>query len=75
MPQHCNWVELLQCAGLEIMVQVVEWGCIFEMNVDGVVVEQVVPHNILVEPACCSALGLAGQAFGVALMEQEVTVE
>ena len=38
MPQPCNWVELFQCAGLEMEVRVVEWGCIFEMDVDGVVV-------------------------------------
>ena len=42
MPQLCNWVELFQCAGLEMVVWVVEWGCIFEMDVDGVVVGQVV---------------------------------
>ena len=42
MPQHCNWVELFQCVGLEMVVRVVEWGCIFEMDVDGVVVGQVV---------------------------------
>ena len=28
--------------GLEMVVQVVEWECIFEMDVDGVVVRQVV---------------------------------
>ena len=38
VPQHCNWVELLQGVGLEMVVQVVEWECIFEMDVDGVVV-------------------------------------
>ena len=38
MHQLCNWVKLLQWAGLEMVVRVVEWGCIFEMDVDGVVV-------------------------------------
>ena len=42
MCQHCNWVELLQCAGLEMVVWVFEWVCIFEMDVDGVVAGQVV---------------------------------
>ena len=42
VPQLCNWVELFQCAGLEMVVRVVEWGCIFEVDVDGVVVGQVV---------------------------------
>lgn len=36
--QRCKWAELLQCVGLEMVVQVVEWECIFEMDVDGVVV-------------------------------------
>ena len=40
MPQLCNWVELFQCAGLEMAVRVAEWRCIFEMDVDGVVVGQ-----------------------------------
>ena len=38
VPQHCKWDKLLQCVGSEMMVQVVEWECIFEMDVDGVVV-------------------------------------
>ena len=38
VPQHYKWSELLQCVGLEMVVQVVEWECIFEMDVDGVVV-------------------------------------
>ena len=38
MPQLCNGVELLQCVDLEMVVWVAEWGCIFEMDVDGVVV-------------------------------------
>ena len=42
MPQHYNWVELLQCVGLEMVIWVVEWGCIFEMDVNGVVIGQVV---------------------------------
>ena len=40
MPQLCNWVELFQCVGLEMVVRVVEWRCIFEMDVDGFVVGQ-----------------------------------
>ena len=40
MSQHCNCVELLQWTGLEMVVWVAEWGCIFEMDVDGVVVGQ-----------------------------------
>ena len=38
VPQHCKWVELLQCVGLEVVVQVVEWEWIFEMDVVRVVV-------------------------------------
>ena len=45
MPQLCNWVEIFQCAGLEMVVQVAEWGCIFEMDADGVLVGQVVEEN------------------------------
>ena len=45
MPQLCNWVELLQCAGLKMVVWVAEWGCIFEMDVDGVVVGQVMEEK------------------------------
>ena len=37
VPQHCKWVEILQCVGLEMVGQVVEWECIFEMDVDGVI--------------------------------------
>ena len=37
VPQHCKWVELLHCVGLEMVVHVVEWEWIFEMDV--VVVE------------------------------------
>ena len=33
-----------------------------------------VPHYTLVEPVCCSGLNLVGQAFGVSLVEQKVTV-
>jgi len=36
VPQHCKWVELLQCVGMEMVVQVVEWEWIFEMDVVGV---------------------------------------
>ena len=39
VPQHCKWAKLLQCVGLEMVVHVVGWECIFEMDVDGVVVE------------------------------------
>ena len=38
VPQHCKWVALLQCMGLEMVVQVVEWEWVFEMDVVGVVV-------------------------------------
>ena len=38
VPQHCKWAEVLQCVSLEIVVQVVEWECIFDMDVVGVVV-------------------------------------
>ena len=38
MPQHCKWAELLPCVGLEMVVQVVEWEWIFEMDVPKVVV-------------------------------------
>ena len=58
MPQLCNWVELFQCAGLEMVVWVVKWGCIFEMDVDGVVVGQVVSHCILAKTACYLGSGL-----------------
>ena len=37
VPLHCKWVEILQCVGLEMVVQVVEWERIFDMDVDGVV--------------------------------------
>ena len=40
MPQLCNWIELLHCMVLGMVVQVVEWGCIFEMDADWVVVGQ-----------------------------------
>ena len=38
VPQHCKWVESLHCLGLEIVVHIVEWEWIFEMDVVGVVV-------------------------------------
>ena len=38
VPQQCKWVELLPCVGLEMVVEVVEWEWIFEMDVVGVVV-------------------------------------
>jgi len=38
VPQHSKWDELLHYLGLEIVVHVVEWECIFEMDVVGVVV-------------------------------------
>ena len=39
VPQHCRWDEILHCVGLEMVVQVVEWGWIYEMDVVEVVVE------------------------------------
>ena len=36
--QHCKWTELLPCVGFEMVVQVVEWECIVEMDMVGVVV-------------------------------------
>ena len=33
VPQHCKWVEILHGVGLEMVVQVVEWGWIYEMDV------------------------------------------
>ena len=38
VPQHCKWTELLLCLGSEMVVQVVEWEWIFEMDLVGVVV-------------------------------------
>ena len=38
VPQHCKWAKLLQCVGLEMVVQVVDLECIIEMDADGVVV-------------------------------------
>lgn len=40
MPQLCACVELLQCVGLEMVVRVVEWGCMIAMVVDEQVVEE-----------------------------------
>jgi len=37
VPQYCEWDEL-HCVGLEMVVWVVEWEWIFEMDVVGVVV-------------------------------------
>ena len=37
VPQHCKWVDLLQCVNLEMVVQEVQWKWIFEMDVVGVV--------------------------------------
>jgi len=42
--------------------------------VDGAVVGQVVSHYILAEPACYLGSSSVEQAFGVALVEQEVMV-
>ena len=33
VPQHCKWAELLPSVGLEMVVHVVEWEWIYEMNV------------------------------------------
>ena len=38
VPHHCKWVELFPFVGLEMVVQVVEWEWIFEMDVVEVVV-------------------------------------
>jgi len=57
-----------------MVVWVVEWGCIFEMDVDGFVVGQVVSHYILVEPACYLGSSSVEQAFGAVLVEQEAMV-
>ena len=38
IPQHYKWADLLPCVGLEIVVKVVEWERIFEMELVGVVV-------------------------------------
>ena len=38
IPQHCKWAKLLPCVGFEMVVQVIEWEWIFEMDVVGVVV-------------------------------------
>lgn len=35
---HCKWAKLLHCVGLEMVVQVVEWEWIFEMDVVGFVI-------------------------------------
>jgi len=60
--------------GLEMVVQVVQWGCIFEMDVDGVVVGQVVSHYILVEPTCYLGSSSVEHEFGATLVEQEAMV-
>ena len=57
-----------------MVVWVVEWGCIFEMDVDGVVAGQVVSHYILAEPACYLGSSSVEQAFGAALVEQGAMV-
>ena len=57
-----------------MVVQVVEWGRIFEMDVDGVVAGLVASHYILVELSCYLDSSLVEQAFGAALVEQEVMV-
>ena len=42
VPQHCKWAEILHGVGLEMVVQVFEWGWIFEMGVvEAVVVVEV----------------------------------
>ena len=38
VPWHCKLVDLPQCVNLKMVVQVVEWEWIFEMDVVGVVV-------------------------------------
>ena len=42
VPQHCKWDVILHGVGLEMVVQVVEWGWIYEMDVvEAVVVVEV----------------------------------
>lgn len=36
VPQHCKWVELLPCVGLEMVVWVIKWEWTFEMDSFGV---------------------------------------
>ena len=36
--QHCKWAKILHGVGLEMVVQVVEWGWIYEMDMVEVVV-------------------------------------
>lgn len=38
LPQNCKLAELLQCVGLEMVVQIFEWEWLFDMDVVGVVV-------------------------------------
>ena len=38
LPQRCKLTELLHYVGLEMVVQVIEWEWIFEMDVVGVVI-------------------------------------
>lgn len=33
VPPHCRWVDLFYCLGLKVVVHVVEWEWIFEMDV------------------------------------------
>ena len=42
VPQYCKWVDILHGVGLEMVVQVFEWGWIYEMDVvEAVVVVEV----------------------------------
>ena len=38
VPQYCKWAEILHGVGLEMVVRVVEWWWIYEMDVIEVVV-------------------------------------
>ena len=38
VPQHCKWVEILHGVGLEMVVHVVDWDWVYEMDVVEVVV-------------------------------------
>ena len=42
VPQHCKWAEILHNVRLEMVVQIVEWGWIYDMDVvEAVIVVEV----------------------------------
>ena len=46
VPHHCKWAEILHGVGLEMVVQVVEWGWIYDIDVvEAVVVVEVDDSN------------------------------